>query len=146
MSTVQQGDSIKVHYTGTLDDGTQFDSSAGRDPLEFTVGAGQMISGFDAAVRDMALGATKTAVIPAAEAYGEHNADMVFEVPQERVPDDLNPEVGQQLQMQNSDGRPMSVVVTAVAKDGITLDANHALAGKDLTFEIRVVELNGASE
>ncbi len=145
MSTVQQGDFIKVHYTGTLDDGTQFDSSAGRDPLEFTVGAGQMIAGFDTAVRDMELGATKTALIPAAEAYGEHNADMVFEVPQERVPDNMDPQVGQQLQMQNSDGRPMSVVVTAVGEDGITLDANHELAGKDLTFEIRVVEVNGAT-
>jgi FKBP-type peptidyl-prolyl cis-trans isomerase 2 len=146
MSTVQHGDSIKVHYTGTLDDGSEFDSSSGREPLEFTVGAGQMIAGFDSAGRDMALGATKTTLIPAADAYGEHNADIVFEVPKDRIPDELDPHVGQQLQMQNSDGRPMSVVIKAVGDDGITLDGNHALAGKDLTFEIRVVELNGESE
>ena len=145
MSTVQQGDTIKVHYTGTLDDGTQFDSSAGREPLEFTVGAGQMIAGFDEAVGGMELGAVKTTKIPAAEAYGTHRDEMVFEVPRPRVPEGMDPSVGQQLRMQGAQGQPMNVVVTAVGADSITLDGNHELAGKDLTFEIQVVELNGAA-
>jgi FKBP-type peptidyl-prolyl cis-trans isomerase 2 len=145
MSTVQQGDTVKVHYTGTLEDGTQFDSSSGRDPLEFTVGAGQMIAGFDAAVRDMALGAVKTATFPPEQAYGPSLPDMIFEVPTAQIPDDMDPSVGDQLQMQNAQGHPVKATVTAVTDDGITLDANHDLAGKELTFEIQVVELNGKS-
>ena len=143
MPTVQQGDTVKVHYTGTLDDGAQFDSSRGREPLEFTVGAGQMIAGFDAAVRDMALGAVKTATFPPAEAYGLHQPELVFDVRRAQIPEGMRPSVGDQLQMQNAQGHPMRVVVTAAGEGGITVDANHELAGKHLTFEIQVVELNG---
>ena len=133
------GDTVQVHYTGKLDDGSVFDSSAGRDPLEFTVGAGQVIPGFEQAVEGMAVGQTKTVTIPSAEAYGERVAEAVLQVPREQLPPDLEPEVGQQLVMQSRDGRQIPIVVVEVTEDSITIDANHPLAGRDLTFEIELV-------
>ena len=136
------GDTVQVHYTGKLDDGSVFDSSAGRDPLEFTVGAGQVIPGFEQAVEGMAVGQTKTVPSPSAEAYGERVAEAVLQVPREQLPPDLEPEVGQQLVMQSRDGRQIPIVVVEVTEDSITIDANHPLAGRDLTFEIELVSVH----
>jgi peptidylprolyl isomerase len=136
------GDTVQVHYTGKFDDGSVFDSSAGREPLEFTVGSGQVIPGFEQAVEGMAVGQTKTVTIPAAEAYGDRVAEAVLQVPREQLPPDLEPEVGQQLVMQSRDGRQIPIVVVEVTEDSITIDANHPLAGRDLTFEIELVSVH----
>ncbi|MFC1969420.1 FKBP-type peptidyl-prolyl cis-trans isomerase [Chloroflexota bacterium] len=141
-SFVSDGSVVKVHYTGTLEDGTVFDTSVGREPLEFTMGTGAMIPGFENAVRSMKLGQKKTVTIPSDEAYGPHRDDMVLVIERDKIPEDLNPEVGQQLQMQNSGGRTVLVMVTEVSGTTITIDANHAFAGKDLTFEIELVEIS----
>lgn len=138
---VKQGDEVKVNYTGRLDDGTVFDSSEGREPLAFTVGNGQVIPGFDAAVDGMEIGDSKTITIPCAEAYGPYREDMVLKVPREQLPEGLDPEVGQQLQMGQSQEDMLIVSVTEVAAESITLDANHPLAGKDLTFDVELVEI-----
>lgn len=141
MSVAKANDTVKVHYTGTLNDGTVFDSSEGRDPLEFTVGAGQMIPGFDAAVNGMALNEKKTVNIPAAEAYGDRNDQMMQEVPRTQLPEDLKPEVGQTLVANNGQGGQMHVIVAEVNENNIIVDANHPLAGKDLNFEIELVAI-----
>ena len=141
MSEVKKGDKVKVHYTGKLNSGEVFDSSVGSNPLEFEVGAGMMIAGFDAAVHGMKLGDKKVAEIPAAEAYGEKNDEMIVEISKSQLPADLTPEVGQQLGMQQPNGQSVPVIVTEVKEESITIDANHALAGKDLIFEIEVVEI-----
>lgn len=142
MSEVKKGDKVKVHYTGKLNDGSVFDSSVNREPLEFEVGAGMMIAGFDNAVNGMKVGDKKVAEIPAAEAYGEKNDDMIVSVPKAQLPPDLNPEVGQQLSMQQPNGQAIPVVVTNVEAETIEIDANHPLAGKDLIFDIELVEIN----
>ena len=139
---VSDGSVVKVHYTGTLEDGTVFDTSVGREPLEFTMGTGAMIPGFENAVKGMKLGQKKTVTIPSDEAYGAHRDDLVLVIERDKMPEGLNPEVGQQLQMQNSGGRTVLVMVTEVSETTITIDANHTLAGKDLTFEIELVEIN----
>jgi peptidylprolyl isomerase len=136
-----KGDNVKVHYKGTLKDGSVFDSSEGRGPLAFTVGAGQMIAGFDKAVVGMKVGEKKTITIPFAEAYGPHDDNLVFDVPRDRMPANYTPKVGDQLGMQQPDGRTATVVVIAVKATSVTLDANHPMAGKDLTFEITMVEI-----
>lgn len=141
MEVAKKGNRVKVHYTGKLHDGTIFDSSIEREPLEFVVGDGNMIKGFDKAVEGMQKGETVTANIPSSEAYGERRADMMVDVPIDQVPENINPTVGQQLSIQQANGQAMPVVVTAVSDDKITLDANHPLAGKDLTFEINLVEI-----
>lgn len=143
MSVIKKGDTVKVHYTGKLTTGEQFDSSAGREPLEFTVGAGQMIKGFDAGVEGMALGEKKTVNIPAAEAYGEWHEENVIEFPKENVPADLQLEVGMPLMLRDNYGRPVEVIVHEIAEAVVRLDANHQLAGKELVFDIEVVEVNG---
>ena len=145
METAQNGDFVKVDYTGTLDDGSIFDSSEGRQPLEFTLGQGQMIAGFEKAVLGMKLNETKTVTIPAAEAYGERREELIMTLDRSQMPADLNPEVGQQLQMLQPSGAAVNVTVTAVSDTTVTIDANHALAGKDLTFKITLVELQKAS-
>ncbi|NVJ46536.1 MAG: peptidylprolyl isomerase [Cytophagia bacterium] len=141
MPKAKAGDSVKVHYTGKLKDGTVFDSSEGREPLAFEVGAGQMIKGFDAAVNGMEIGDTKTAEIPAAEAYGESRQDLIFDVPKSNLPEDLKPEVGQQLAMTQPNGQQVPVTVAKVEEDKVVIDANHQLAGKDLIFDIELVEI-----
>ena len=135
------GDTVRVHYTGTLEDGTTFDTSVGREPLEFTLGEGKMIPGFEKAVYGLTVGKSKTVTIPAEEAYGPHRDDLVIVVEREQLPADLDPKVDQQLQMQQTDGRTAVVIVTDVSETTITIDANHPLAGKDLTFEIELVEI-----
>ena len=137
----QKGDKVKVDYTGTLSDGTVFDSSKGRAPLEFTVGAGQMIAGFDKAVVGMKVGETKKVTIPATEAYGPSDPDMIVSVPKSKLPAGMNPQVGDQLGMTTSDGQQIPVRVVEVNVDSIKVDANHEMAGKDLTFEITMVAI-----
>ena len=137
----KDGNTVKVHYTGKLDDGTIFDTSVEREPLEFTIGAGQMIPGFEGAVRGMQVGQVKTVTISAEEAYGPHNEDMVLVVERDKLPENLNPVVGQRLQKQQENGHMDVVVVTDFSDTTITLDANHPLAGKALTFEIELVEM-----
>ena len=141
MSQAKTGDNVKIHYTGTLDDGSQFDSSAGRDPLAFTVGSGQVIPGFDDAVNGMAVGEKKTVRLEAAQAYGEHRQEMVQEVPKSALPQDMEVEMGTPLQARGPDGQVMNLVVTGISDDTIEVDANHPLAGKALTFSIELVSI-----
>ena len=135
------GDTVRVHYTGTLTDGTMFDTSQEREPLEFIMGSGNVISGFEEATRNMEVGQVKTVTIPAEKAYGPYHEEMVVAMPRDQLPTDLNPEIGQRLQMQSPDGTRVVVVITDVSDIAITLDANHPLAGKDLTFEIELMEI-----
>lgn len=141
MSDAKSGDTVRIHYTGTLSDGSTFDSSAGRDPLEFTLGSGQVIPGFDKAVTGMAVGDAKTVEIPCAEAYGEHDPNGRQEFPRKEVPDDVPLDIGTRLQLSTPSGQPVMVTVAEVTEEVVVLDANHPLAGKDLTFEIELVEI-----
>jgi peptidylprolyl isomerase len=136
-AAAKTGDAVKVDYTGKLDDGTTFDSSKGKQPLEFTVGAGQMIQGFDEAIPGMKVSETKTVRIPAAKAYGVYQSEMVGVVPRSQFPPTITPAVGMKLQLANG----MPVTVISVNATDVTLDANHELAGKDLTFEITLVAI-----
>ena len=145
MSQAKSGDTVKIHYTGTLDDGTQFDSSAGRDPLEFELGGGQVIPGFDSAVEGMAVGESKNVRIEPDQAYGERHEQLVQQVPRSALPDDLEPQVGMGLQSQSPDGQVMMLMVTEVADESITVDANHPLAGQALNFDIELVEIGGGA-
>ena len=137
---VEDGSTVKVHYTGKLDDGTVFDTSKEREPLEFTLGEGKVIPGFEAAVKSMEAGQSKTITIPAEEAYGQHRSDLLVPIEREHLPKGLEPEVGQRLQMQQASGKMSIVTITEVAEKAITIDANHPLAGKNLTFELELVE------
>jgi len=137
---IADGKTVRIHYTGTLNDGTQFDSSAGRDPLEFETGSGMVIPGFDSAVRDMNVGGKKTVTIPAAEAYGEAREEMIGNLPKDRFPPEMELAVGMQLQMMGPQG-PLGVVVNAITDEFVTIDANHPMAGKDLTFTLELVEV-----
>lgn len=143
MSTVKTGDTVKVHYTGKLEDGSVFDSSVSREPLEVTLGEGRLIPGFENAVVGMNVGDKTTANIPSAEAYGDFREDLEVSIEKSQLPDDINPEVGMQLQLNQPDGQPVPVTITKVEDEAIVLDANHPLAGKDLTFEIELVEIVG---
>jgi FKBP-type peptidyl-prolyl cis-trans isomerase 2 len=141
MGTAEEGNSVKVHYTGKLNDGTVFDSSRERTPIEFTIGKGQLIGGFENALVGMAVNETKTVNIPAAEAYGEHRSELVVDIKKAQFPEDIVPEEGLHLDLKNPEGRVMKAVVTSVAEDEVTIDANHPLAGKDLTFDLELVEI-----
>jgi FKBP-type peptidyl-prolyl cis-trans isomerase 2 len=141
MQQAKKGDKVNVHYHGKLTDGSTFDSSEGREPLQFTVGEGQVIKGFDDAVLDMAAGDKKTVNIPVTDAYGERNDDMVMEYPVSEFPADMKPEVGMELQMGDNSGNIFPVVITEVLEDMVVLDANHPLAGQDLIFEIELVSI-----
>lgn len=141
MTRAKMGDTVKVHYTGKLEDGTVFDSSEREAPLEFTIGAGQIISGFEEAVMGMAAGESKLATIPPQQAYGPYRKEMTAVVPREQLPEDLTPQVGQQLSVQQQQGGRFTVTITEVADETVTLDANHQLAGKTLTFELELVEV-----
>ena len=141
MTEVKSGDTVNIHYTGTLDDGSQFDSSAGRDPLSFTVGAGQVIPGFDAAVTGMTVGEKKTVTIPADQAYGQPDPRAVQAIPRENIPAEIPLELGLMLQAQGPGGQPIPVTVGEITDTEVTLDANHRLAGKDLTFALELVSI-----
>ncbi|MBD2313407.1 peptidylprolyl isomerase [Desertifilum sp. FACHB-1129] len=135
------GDTVKVHYTGRLTDGTVFDSSVQRDPLEFTLGQGQIIPGFEQAVVGMAPGDSKTEEIPMEKAYGPYRQDMVLQVNRQQIPAEIAPQVGQQLQIRQPTGQLVPVMVTEVDDGQVTLDANHPLAGQTLVFDIQLVEI-----
>ena len=139
------GDTVKVHYTGRLQDSTVFDTSVGGEPLEFTLGQGQIIPGFEQAVIGMRVGESKTVTIPVDQAYGPRRDDMILKVERAELPENLEPEIGMQLQMNQGDGGIMIVTITDVSETTITIDANHPLAGQDLTFDIELVEI-GASQ
>jgi peptidylprolyl isomerase len=141
MSQAKQGDTVKVHYTGKLDDGTVFDSSQEREPLEFTIGTGSIIPGFEQAVIGMSPGESKTEIIPNDRAYGPYLEEMVLQVERQQFPSDIEPEVGQQLQIQHPTGEVIPVIITEVSPSVVTLDANHPLAGEDLTFDIQLVAI-----
>lgn len=141
MKQAKKGDKVKVHYTGRLLDGTQFDSSAGRAPLEFVVGAGQMIRGFDTGVEGMAIGEKKTLQISPNEGYGERSEENMIEFPKTNVPPDMKLEPGMQLTLRDQAGNPVPVTVAELKEEIIVLDANHFLAGKDLVFDIELVEI-----
>lgn len=140
-AVVRNGDIVKVHYTGRLQDGTVFDTSVGSEPLEFTIGQGQLIFGFEQAVIGMKVGESKTVTIPVDQAYGPRRDDMILEVERDELPEDLDPRVGMQLQMNQGDGGIMIVTITDVSETTIKVDANHPLAGQDLTFDIELVEI-----
>jgi peptidylprolyl isomerase len=141
MPQARPGDTVQVHYTGKLVDGTTFDSSEGGDPLQFTLGEGDLIPGFEQAVLGMAPGENKTHTIPAPQAYGIYQPELLLEVERQQFPDDIDPYVGQQLEMTQSNGSTVPVVVTAVNAAHVTLDANHPLAGQDLVFEISLLAI-----
>jgi len=141
MKQVKEGDVVKVHYTGKLTNGEQFDSSVGREPLEFTVGAGQMIKGFDAAMPGMGLGEKKTINIAPEDGYGHRSEEAIIQFPKEHVPADMVLEPGMPLTLSNQAGQPVQVVVVEVKDDVIILDANHFLAGQELVFDIELVEI-----
>ena len=141
MQQVKNGDKVKVHYHGRFTDGTTFDSSEGREPLEFTVGEGNVIKGFDEGVMGMSIGDKKTVSIQAGDAYGDKNEDMLVEFPKEQFPPDMNPEVGMQLNMTNGNGQVILVTIVEVKEDSVILDANHPLAGRDLVFDIELVSI-----
>ncbi len=145
MSVVKNGDTVKVHYHGTLDDGTVFDSSHERDPLSFTLGQGEIIPGFENAVQGMSQGDSKNVSIPPEEAYGQRQEDNMLQVNQTDIPEEINPEKGMVLQVKTQDGQSRNVTVAEVTDETVTLDGNHPLAGENLNFEINLVEVQPAS-
>ena len=143
MAQVKSGDKIKVHYHGKLTNGETFDSSAGREPLEFEVGSGMVIPGFDDGVTGMTVGEKKTVNIPFGEAYGPKNPEMVIEMPKDRFPEDMQVEVGMPLMMNDQQGQQFQVTIVEIKDDAVMLDANHPLAGQDLIFDLELVEIVG---
>jgi peptidylprolyl isomerase len=141
MAEAKNGDTVKVHYTGRLNDGTVFDSSADREPLEFTIGEGQLIQDFEEAVIGMNPGESKTVEIPSDNAYGPHREEMLMVVERSKFPEGLEPRIDQQLQVRHPNGQESVVKVVDISDTSVTLDANHPLAGEDLTFEIQLTEI-----
>ena len=144
MSTAKKGDTVKVHYTGKIDDGTVFDDSLNRQPLEFTVGQNRLIEGFEMAVIGMKAGEWKTVKIPSAKAYGPYRQELLFGASLDQFPEGLKPVIGQQLQITQDETNTVVVTVKKITKEKIILDANHPLAGKDLTFDIKLLEIVGS--
>ncbi len=138
--TVRNGDTISVNYTGKFEDGNVFDSSEGKEPLKFTVGAGQLIKGFDDAVIGMKTGDKKTVTLAPDDAYGEHRADMVIDIPKSQIPEDMQLEIGQRLHLRDPKGQPVPAMVAEITDDAVKMDANHPMAGKTLVFDLEVVE------
>ena len=145
MQKVKSGDKVKVHYHGRLNNGETFDKSEGREPLEFEVGSGMVIKGFDDGVTGMSVGEKKTITIPFNEAYGPKNPEMIIDMPRNRFPQDMEVEVGMALAMNDGQGQQFEVVVTQIKEDAVVLDANHPLAGKDLIFDLELMEIVGGS-
>jgi len=141
MAQVQDGDTVKVHYTGKLEDGTVFDTTANRDPLQFRIGEGQIIPRFERAVIGLEPGESKTVEVPADEAYGPHRDELVFVIDRSHIPVDTQPDVGQQFQIRRPDSQPIVATVTDVTESRVKLDANHQLAGKDLIFDVQLMEI-----
>ncbi len=145
MQQAKSGDKVKVHYHGRLTTGETFDSSQGREPLEFEIGGGMVIKGFDDGVAGMTIGEKKTINIPVHEAYGERQEEMMVEFPLNQFPPDMKPEVGMPLTMTTAQGYPVQVVITEIKEESVILDANHPLAGKELVFDLELVEIVGGS-
>lgn len=143
MAAAKSGDKVRVHYTGRLDDGTVFDSSREREPLEFTLGAGEVIDGFDQAVEGMEIGEEREARVEAGDAYGQRRDDLLVDLPKEQVPEGLDVAPGMRLELRQPDGQAVPVTVAEVGAESVTLDANHPLAGQDLNFELELVEIGG---
>lgn len=141
MARAKKGDTVEVHYTGKLEDGTVFDTSQDREPLSFTLGEDKVIPGFEKAVEGMEPGDTKTEELSPDDAYGQHREDMVMELEREQIPDNVDPQVGQQLQLRMQDGQTVPVVITDLGDESVTIDANHPLAGKKLIFEIELLDV-----
>jgi peptidylprolyl isomerase len=141
MAEAKIGDRVSVHYAGRLEDGTEFDSSAGREPLDIVLGDGMVIPGFESGVIGMTVGEKRTVTIAAEDAYGQISQELIVTVPRERLPQDLDPELGQHLQMHRADGGHIDVMVTDVNEQSITIDANHPLAGRVLVFDIHLVAI-----
>ena len=141
MAKAKNGDTVKIHYTGKLKDGTVFDSSIGHDPLEFQIGQNQIFPKLEEAVIGMEPSDTKTVIISSEDAYGPYREEMVVDVPKNSFPADITPEVGLELELVQSNNQPIIVTILKVADDTVTLDANHPLAGKDLTFDVELVEI-----
>lgn len=145
MAQVKSGDKIKVHYHGKLTSGETFDSSAGREPLEFEVGSGMVIKGFDDGVTGMTVGEKKTVNIPFDDAYGQRNPDMIIEMPKDRFPKDMEIDLGMSLGMSDENGQQFQVTIVEIKEEVVLLDANHPLAGEDLIFDLELVEIAGSS-
>lgn len=141
MPQAKNGDRVKVHYTGSLDNGDVFDTSVGREPLQFIIGEGMLIPAFEAAVSGMSPGESKTIKIPAPEAYGPHIKELLIEFERQQLPRDINPEIGLELQIEQEDGNVAIVRIAEVTESKVAIDANHPLAGKDLTFDIQLLEV-----
>ncbi len=140
--TAQAGDSVLVHYTGKFKDGNVFDSTEGREPIRFTVGSGELISGFDRGVMGMAVGEKKSVQLESQEAYGDYHDDRVFKVKREALGPEIDPEEGMMLRMRDANGNSMPARISEVAAEEVTIDANHPLAGQDITFELELMELS----
>lgn len=145
MAQVKSGDKIKVHYHGKLTSGETFDSSAGREPLEFEVGSGMVIKGFDDGVTGMTVGEKKTVNIPFDDAYGQRNPDMIIEMPKDRFPKDMEIDLGMSLGMSDENGQQFQVTIVEIREEAVLLDANHPLAGEDLIFDLELVEIAGSN-
>lgn len=141
-TTARDGDTVQVHYVGRLEDGTLFDSSEGRDPLEFEIGAGQVIPGFEKAVDGLSVGERVTTRIPPEHAYGPRSSALILKVQRSEFPDGVTPQVGQRFELQTEDGKRVPVMVTETRGDAVEIDANHPLAGKELTFDLELVNIN----
>lgn len=142
MAQAKEGDEVQVHYTGKLEDGTVFDTSQDGEPLSFTIGENRVIPGFESAVVGMEPGDSKTTEIEPDQAYGEHRDDMVMELDRDQIPEDVEPDVGQQLQLRLENGQTVPVLITALGEETVTIDANHPLAGRTLIFEIELVDVS----
>lgn len=144
MATANEGDTVRVHYTGKLDDGTVFDTSEEGEPLEFTIGEGQVIAGFEEAIVGMEPGDSDSTTIPPEKGYGERQTERIVSVGRDQFPEEIDPQVGQRLEVKQPDGTSMPVTVARVSDDDVTLDANHPLAGRELTFDLELVEVKEA--
>ena len=141
MANAKEGDTVRVHYSGKLEDGTVFDTSEDGASMEFKIGAGELLKAFEEGVAGMAIGETKTIQIPAEEAYGPRKDEMVFEFDRTRAPENFDAEIGQELQMYRADGKPVTLTVIGKSEKSFTMDCNHSLAGKNLTFDVRLEEI-----
>jgi len=139
--SVKKGDTVKIHYTGRVKDGNVIDSSLEREPLEFEIGSGSVIAGVDKAMTGMKPGEKKEVSVPPKDAYGEHDQNLLIDVPKEKIPEDIDPKVGMQLQLINNSGQALPALITEVKDESIKLDANHPLAGKELIFNIELLEI-----
>ncbi len=146
MAQAEKGDTVKIHFTGKLEDGTVFGSTADRGPLEFKLGEGKIIPGIEKAVEGMNVGESKTVEVSPEQAYGQHRAELVEEVSRDRFPKNAEPKVGQRFEIPQREGQPMAVRVVDVSESTVTLDANHPLAGRDLTFDLQLMEIPSKAE